>query len=102
MGFSLGAVLARLIAQKYSCRILILASMTPLACFEGGATRKALVDLLGEPYVADIQTKLLPSHKAQKQVILYGDKEGESADILVEDTEHELSANYLERIASLL
>ena len=33
VGFSLGAILARLVAQKFSCKLIILASMTPLRYF---------------------------------------------------------------------
>ncbi len=101
-GFSLGAVLARLIAQEYPCKHLILASMTPLHCFKGGEMRKALVDLLGEPYISDIEKKLTPTHKAKKQTIMYGDKEEETADILVLNTEHEITENYLTALSKLL
>ena len=38
-GFSLGAIFARLIAQKYECEKLILASMTPLYSFKDKKSR---------------------------------------------------------------
>lgn len=101
-GFSLGAVLAWLVAQDTPCEHLILASMTPLHCFKGGEMRKALVDLLGAKYIDDIERQLKPKHKAIKQTIIYGDKEEEKADILVKNTEHEISENYLKELKRLL
>jgi predicted alpha/beta hydrolase family esterase len=35
-GFSMGAILARLVAQEYTCNLVIFASMTPLRYFKGG------------------------------------------------------------------
>lgn len=101
-GFSLGAILGRLVAQDYDCDHLIMASMTQLSCFDKGEMRDALVDLLGEEIVDDISNKLESKHKAKKQTIIYGDKEEEPADILVKDTEHELTDNYIEEISKLL
>ncbi len=101
-GFSLGAVLAWLVAQNNSCSHLILGSMTPLHCFKGGEMRKALVDLLGANYINDIEDKLKSRNKSKKQTIIYGDKEEEAGDILVLDTEHEITANYLKEIEKLL
>jgi len=43
-GFSLGAILAWLVAQKYECRLLILASMTPHASFVDAEIKQALID----------------------------------------------------------
>lgn len=102
-GFSLGAILGRLVAQDYSCGKLILASMTQLECFrKEGEMKKALVDLLGKPFVDDVSKRLKPRHKAKKQIILYGDKEDEKADVLVKDTEHELTGNYIREVGKLL
>lgn len=101
-GFSLGAVLARLVAQGNPCKHLILASMTPLVCFRDKKMKKGLVDLLGSEYVDDVKKNLFPHHQALKQTVIYGDKEEESGDILVPNTEHELSAAYIKEIAKLM
>jgi hypothetical protein len=101
-GFSLGAILGRLVAQDYESGHLIMASMTQLSCFKNGEMRDALVDLLGKEIVNDITNKLKPNHKSKKQTIIYGDKEEEPADILVKDTEHELTDNYIKEISNLL
>lgn len=102
-GFSLGAILARLIVQDYHCKQVILASMTILDDFEKGKNRDALIDLLGIKFVDDVRDYLKPKHKAQKQTIMYGDKEGETvADVFVKNTEHELTDEYLKEILRLL
>ena len=101
-GFSLGAVLAWLIAQKHECRLLILASMTPHASFVDAEIKQALVDLTGSECTEDVINHLTPSHKAQKQILMYGDQEGEPADILVPNTEHEITDEYIEEILKLL
>lgn len=101
-GFSLGAILAWLVAQKYPCRHLILASMTPHYSFVDPMIKKALVDLAGKEFVDDIVDNLKTAHQAEKQTIVYGDREEEPADILVPDTEHELNSNYVEEIEKIL
>lgn len=102
LGFSLGAVLARLIAQKHTCRQLILASMTPLHSFKDKKMRKELADLLGRAFVEDMSEKLRATHRAHGQVILYGDREAESGDIIVPRAGHRLNARYIEKIIELL
>lgn len=98
-GFSLGAVLARLVVQKYSCAHAIFASMTILSDFKKGENREALIDLLGTDFVDDVRDYLKPKHKALKQTIMYGDKEEEDiADVFVKNTEHELTDEYLKEI----
>lgn len=101
-GFSLGAILAWLVAQKYPCRHLILASMTPHRSFVDAEIKKALVDLVGQAFVDDVVQHLTPTHHAEKQTIFYGDQEEEPADVLVLHTEHELNERYREEILKLL
>lgn len=102
-GFSLGAILAHLIAQKYPCKHLILASMTPFSSFsEDKQTREALVDLTGADFVDDVENNLTNRHKAKKQTIMYGDREGESADILVSNTDHEINESYIDELEKLI
>lgn len=101
-GFSLGAVLAWLIAQDYKCKHIILASMTPHHSWSDKKIKKALVDLLGIKFVNDVIKKLDSKHQAKKQTIMYGDLEEEAGDILVAKTEHELTENYIKKIVKLL
>lgn len=101
-GFSLGAILAWLVAQIYPCRRLILASMTPHYSFKDPKIKKALIDLAGSRFVKDVIKHLTSRHKAKKKIIMYGDLEGEKADILVAKTDHELSDIYLKEINKLL
>jgi hypothetical protein len=101
-GFSLGAILAWLVAQKYPCRHLVLASMTPHYSFTDPKIKKALVDLMGKKFIDDIIVNLKPKHKAKKQTIMYGDREGEQADVLVLKTGHRLNGSYIEEIAKIL
>jgi predicted esterase len=101
-GFSLGAIFAWLVAQKYPCRHLILASMTPHYNFTDTKIKKALADLVGKKFVDDVIRNLKTKHLAKKQTTLYGDREEEAGDILVADTGHKLNSNYLEAISKLL
>lgn len=101
-GFSLGAILAWLVAQANPCRLLVLASMTPHYSFEKDDIKKSLIEITGSEFVDDIITSLKLTNKAQKQVMLYGDHETEPADILVPNTEHELTDVYIKEIKKIL
>lgn len=100
-GFSLGAILARLIAQEHRCRLVILASMTPLRHFRGGAQEQILVDAVGRKLVADVKEHLKPRTKSRK-LLMYGDKEGERADVTVRNTDHEITGSYIKEILRLV
>lgn len=101
-GFSLGAILAWLVAQQYPCQHIILASMTPDHNFTDPEIKKSLVALAGTEFVNDIVASLKSTQQARKQTTLYGDLEEEKADIIVLHTDHELNKNYLEEIAKIL
>ncbi len=101
-GFSLGAVLAWLVAQNYECKHLILASMTPSYSWKNKKIRKALVEIVGLKFVNDVTKNLTLKHKALKQTILYGDLEEEQGDVIVHNTEHELNDKYIKEIAKML
>ena len=101
-GFSLGAIFAWLIAQKYSCRHLILASMTPHYSFTEPKIKKALIDITNKKFVSDVVKQLKPTHQAKKQIIMYGDREEEKADILVSNTGHHLNDEYIREINKIL
>lgn len=102
MGFSLGAILTWLVAQKNPCEHLILASMTPHYSFKDQDIKEALIDLAGTEFVEDVIKNLESSHLSKKQTVIYGDQEGEEGDILVTNVEHGLTANYIEEIRKIL
>ena len=101
-GFSLGAILAWLVAQEYSCKHLILASMTPHSSFKDKKIKKLLIEVTGAKFVSDLIDNLKPKHQAQKQTIIYGDQEEEEGDILVPNTQHELTDDYIKVMESIL
>ncbi len=101
-GFSLGAILAWLVAQKYPCEKLLLASMTQHTILTVLEAKNALAELTGKEFADDIIAHLKPITKAKKQITLYGDSEGEPADIIVPSTGHVLSENYIKAIEQLL
>ena len=101
-GFSLGAILAWLIAQNYTCKHLILASMTPHYNFTDKEIKKLLIEITGSRFVNDVNKNLKSKNKTKKQTILYGDLEGEKGNILVLNTDHEITKNYLKVINKIL
>jgi hypothetical protein len=101
-GFSLGALLARLVAQKNECELLIFASMTPLRHFKGGEQEKMLVDVVGNNFVNDVKKNLKNKIKAKRNILIYGDKEGEKGDFIIKNTDHEISKNYIKKILELI
>lgn len=74
-GFSFGSILSCLTAQKYSCRCIILASMTPHIASRIEKSKKRWSILAGSRFIGDIVDNLTPEHCAKKQTILYGDQE---------------------------
>lgn len=100
-GFSMGAILAKLISQNYKNKLVILASMTPLRHFQGGEQEKLLVDAIGKKIVDDVK-KHLKSKTKSKSILMYGDKEKEKANVIVKNTNHEISENYIKEILKLI
>lgn len=100
-GFSMGAILAYLIAQKYKCKLVILASMTPMRHFKGGDQENILIDVIGKEIVLDIK-KHLESKIKTKKVLMYGDKENEKADVVIKNTDHQISDNYIKEILKIV
>lgn len=99
-GFSMGAIVAKLISQEYKVKLVILASMTPLKHFRGGKQEKILTDVIGKEKIKDIKKNLKPRIKS-KNIKMYGDKEDEKADIIIKNTDHEISENYIKEIVKL-
>lgn len=103
-GFSLGAVLAQMVAQRYNCRCIILASATPHQSFKKEKDKQALIDLLGRKFVEDVIKNLRLKNLAHKSIALYGELEldGEVADFVIPKTGHELNDLYIKKIAGLI
>ncbi len=101
-GFSLGAILALLIAQKYECQKLLLASMTPLYSFKDKEIKNALIDLLGKDFINDIDKNIKTKSKSKEKVVMYGDREKENGDIIIPKTGHRLNSRYIEAVKNLL
>lgn len=106
-GFSFGAVIAYLIAIEYPCKKVIFGSLSPIHTF----TYESLVEdymehmsqSLAEEISADIKKiKIDLSKLKAPYVTLAGDKEEMSADIIVPQTGHEITEQYVERICSVL
>ena len=100
-GFSMGALLARLVAQENKCALTIFASMTPFRHFGGGEQEKILREVIGKKILDDIKNNLQNKIKSPS-VLIYGDKENEKGDILIKNTDHRISENYIVEIKKLL
>lgn len=100
-GFSMGALLARLISQENKCALVILASMTPLRHFKGGEQEKILADVIGKKLLNDIKKNLKTKIKSP-YVLIYGDKEDENADFIIKNTDHEISENYVKKVVEII
>lgn len=101
-GFSLGAILAILVAQKYKTDTLILASMTPRYYFKRKNIKKALIDLTSKDFINDIIANLKIKNKATRQITVYGDREGEKANVVVKRTGHRINNNYVKEIIKII
>lgn len=92
-GFSLGAVLAYMIAQDYPCKRIILASMTPFSLFPTNALR----EVVGKKIIDDLLN--MSSGKPSADIVqLYGDKENIKTGIIIPNTGHELTDRYIKEI----
>lgn len=101
-GFSLGAILAKLVAQENECEKLILASMTPLKYFKNKKYIPDLIKVCGKDFVYDINNKLKSKTLAKKQITFYGELENCKADIIVTKTKHEINDKYLKEIDRIM
>lgn len=112
VGFSLGAILAYLVAKQYGCKKTILASMTPVQKYS-----KAL--WIREVYGKDMDKKsaalcarditnikINPNKLRCAYAILAGELEDKKKvwkpDILIPETNHELNDSYIKAIIKLL
>jgi len=111
IGFSFGAVLAYLIAKKYPCKKVILASLSPLNTFSLKSLIKDYAEHMSKDKATEISRDLkkikidLKSLKTPHISILGALEKlekGETADIFVPKTGHKINERYIEVIKNLL
>lgn len=98
IGFSMGAVFVKLLAEQNKVNKVLLLSMTPLKYFKFEKNIKELIAVCGKSLVQDIVKNLKNKRKLKNEVYFYGEKENTKGDIIVKNTGHELTKNYLEEI----
>ena len=98
-GFSMGGVAARLLAQKNNVKLLIQASMTPLKYFTDKKLFNDISNAIGMSLTKDIIKNLQKKNKSKKEITMYGEKEeNHSASIIVKNTGHKLTDEYINEI----
>ncbi len=111
LGFSLGAVLAYLIAKKNPCKKAIFASMTPIHRYSRTLWLKEVYlkdmsKVLAEACAKDIKSFKVDLHKLKTpHVVLAGELEQKKtmpADFLVPKNNHRMNSKYINAIAQLL
>ena len=105
IGFSFGAVLAYLIAKKYPCRGVVLASISPIHdfSFEDLVTdlNKHMSKKLAVKISMDIKTiKISLNSLDVPWITVAGEYEKMSADIIVPKTRHRITNRYIDYIVS--
>lgn len=111
-GFSFGAVLAYLVAQKYPCEKAILASLSPIHKFSYTSLKKDYMSHMSEEKAEKIakdikQIKINLNNIKTPIVTLVGENEkimkGEKmADFIVPKAEHFMTGEYIECILKLV
>lgn len=102
VGFSLGAVFVKLLAEQNTVSNVLLLSMTPLKYFKNKKDILELVKVCGKSLVQDTVKNLKNKRKLRNEIMFYGEKENTKGDILVKNTGHELTKNYLHEIVKVL
>ena len=107
IGFSYGAILAYLVAKKYPCKKLILASLSPIhkdsfetltKDFSNDMTEKQAVEV-----ARDIKSIKINLQELKCPYVTFaGIKEKAKADFLVPNTGHEMTDEYIKCISELL
>jgi esterase/lipase len=106
-GFSIGAILAYLVAKKYPCQKLLLASTSPIHEFSFKEFETALSKYMAKDLATAI-TKDIKSIKVSLKslkmpvITLAGEGEKMTADILVPKTKHFMSSAYIKCIQNLI
>jgi len=100
IGFSFGAVIAYLIAKKYPCKKVILASISPIHEFSFESLVKDYRTHMKKDLAIEIakdikQIKISLKTLKVPYVTLMGEREHDLADFLVPKTEHEINSAYI-------
>lgn len=107
VGFSYGAILAGLIAQNQVSEKAILCSPSPIEDFTLQELYEDNKEYMGDSHAAeqavDIKNIKINFNKLKTpHIILSGEGEELNADILVPDTGHEFSLNYVNAVVKIL
>ncbi|MEI6304987.1 MAG: hypothetical protein WCP09_03170 [Candidatus Taylorbacteria bacterium] len=104
-GFSFGAVLAYLIAKKYTCKKVIFASLSPIHKFSYDELvkdyNKHMSKKLSVRIAKDIKSIDISLNSINVPwVTMAGEYEGLSADIIIPKTRHRITNRYIEYIVA--
>ena len=108
IGFSFGAIIAYLIAEKYTFTKAILASLSPLNTYPKKTIIKYFSKEIGQKkaivYATDLKKiKISLKNLSTPTITLAGELEkGMSADFLVPKTNHMMTKTYINAIAKLV
>ncbi len=107
IGFSFGAVIAYLVAKKYKCQKIILASLSPIHTFSYASLVKDYAEHMeqnqSQKNAKDIKKIKINLKKLETPfVTLAGKREKMNADILVPRTGHYMTKTYIASISKLL
>lgn len=102
IGFSLGAIFAKLLAESVKPKKVLLLSATEMKYFKNKKDIKTLAKVWSKPQVLDLVKNLHHKTKLKNEVYFYGDQEKVAGDIIIKNTGHELTANYLQAIKKFL
>ncbi len=107
VGFSFGSILAYLIAQKYPCKKIIFASISPIHEFSFDSLVKDLCKHMSKSLAEEITSDLKSIKISLKSlttpyIILAGQLEKMKADFLVPSTGHRMTPKYIKCIIDLV
>lgn len=116
VAFSLGAFIALNLASKHAFRKVLLCSVSPLFAPQLHHLPQTARTILGKRRVQDFGKYSIPKHTLSKLVFLFGDKDWNiaikeansiagilnSKFVIVKDTAHELTDNYIKEILKTL
>lgn len=112
IGFSLGAVLAYLVAKKYGCKKVIMASMTPVQEYSQTLWMREVYEKDMRKKDAELCAKDITSIKIQpdkltcEHIVLAGEQEDSAKvwkpDFLVPKTTHTINRSYINAIIKTL
>ena len=106
-GFSIGAIFVLLLSQKYKCKKIFLASMTPLSYFldkKEIEIFKELEKIFNKDFVLDIKNNLKNKSLCENIYNFYGDREDmdKEKNITIKNTGHRMNTNYIKEILKYL